>query len=297
MELSPATAALDLEGFTEGTFQAEDDVSIYYRVYGEAGPMKAPLLCLGGLTRNSKDFHPIARELSQYRRVICMDFRGRGRSGYDPNWRNYNVETYVNDILDLLYSIDVHRVIVLGTSLGGVCAMALGATAPTMLAGVVLNDVGPNISQAAQARIMGYVGVDVRMADYDAAAAALKAQFASHYPGIDENHWRFMAECTFVPDPVAGDLRLDYDLKIADALREQMKEPAVDLWPLFQSLAAIPTMVVRGELSDVLDQETFQRMAKEKPGVHQLLIPNRGHVPLPHEEPFAAELEDFMQPL
>lgn len=286
--------------YREHVFRSEDDIPLYCRDYGSGsgGGGGAPVLCLAGLTRNSKEFHRVASHLSATRRVLAMDFRGRGRSGYDANWRNYHPATYVRDVISLLAAAGIPRVVVLGTSLGGICAMALGAAAPTLLAGAVLNDVGPVLDPNGIARIAGYVGRDLRMPDIETAAAALKSQFAAAYPGRDEAFWLATADAVFVADPTRGDFRLDYDLHIGDALREQAKGGATpDLWPLYRSLADIPVLAVRGALSDVLDPATFERMAAEKPDLRCLLISNVGHTPIPHEEPFLSALDDFLAAL
>lgn len=282
--------------YREVTISAPDGVALYYRDYGAGNEGRLPLVCLTGLTRNSKDFHLIATELSSERRVLALDYRGRGRSGYDPNWHNYAPPTYVQDILLVLQQAGIARCVLLGTSLGGILTMALAAGVPGLVAAAILNDVGPSVSEEGRQRIAGYVGTDLRFATYEQAAAAIKQQFGYAYPGIAESHWLQSARDTFVRDPATGELRLDYDLKIGDALREQLSAPVPDLWPLYAALKPIPALAVRGALSDVLDQETFDRMLAEKPDLRRLLIPNRGHIPLPHEEPFRSVLHEFLKP-
>lgn len=282
--------------FREVTVPAADSIPLYYREYGTGADGRLPLVCLTGLTRNSKDFHRIASELAPDRRVLALDYRGRGRSGYDPNWRNYTPPTYVQDILTVLQHAGIRRAILLGTSLGGLLTMALAAGMPGLVGAAVLNDVGPTVSDEGRKRIAGYVGTDLRFATYEEAAAAIKRQFGYAYPGIAESHWLQSARDTFVRDATSGLLRLDHDLKIGDALREQVSGPVPDLWPLYAALKPIPTLAIRGALSDVLDQETFDRMLAEKPDLRRLLIPNRGHIPLPHEEPFRSVLHEFLEP-
>ncbi|HYM32425.1 MAG TPA: alpha/beta hydrolase [Candidatus Cybelea sp.] len=281
--------------YRERVFHAIDDVPIYLRDYGDPSSKRVPVLFLGGLTRNAKDAHLSAMHLSKERRVLAMDYRGRGRSGYDPDWRNYHPRVYVADVTQMLAMLDVHRVVIVGTSLGGICAMGMGAAAPTSLAGVVLNDIGPKIDDAGRVRIASYVGVDLRLPTVDAAADHLSRQFAHAYPDWDRELWLAMAEATFTSDPVARNLRLDYDLRIGDALKAQAGEPPTDLWPLYRSLRDIPVLAVRGDLSDILDSQTFDQMAEAKPDLIRLTVPRTGHVPLPHREPFATVLDEFLR--
>ncbi|MGB1548561.1 MAG: alpha/beta fold hydrolase, partial [Alphaproteobacteria bacterium] len=133
-------------------FLSQDGLRLYFRDYGDPLSEKAPLLCLAGLTRNSSDFHDLATRLMGERRILALDYRGRGRSDYDPDWRHYEARTYLNDIHHLLTATGVHRVVLVGTSLGGILSMALGAVMPMALAGVILNDVGPVVSTAGLAR-------------------------------------------------------------------------------------------------------------------------------------------------
>jgi pimeloyl-ACP methyl ester carboxylesterase len=284
----------DSAAYVGHVFHAQDDLTIYYREYGDDRSSATPLLCLSGLTRNSHDFDRLARRLSPSRRVLAMDYRGRGRSGYDPDWRHYEARTYISDVLHLLAVAGVQRVVVLGTSLGGLIAMALGAAAPSLLAGVILNDVGPVVASEGRDRIAAYVGKELRVASLDVGADLLTRQFESGYPGLPREGWLDYARGTFVFDPARGDYRLDYDLKIGDALREQVNGEIPDLWPLFRTLRHIPVLVLRGALSDVLDPATFARMAAEKPDLIRITVPDRGHVPLLDEPESLKAIDEFL---
>jgi pimeloyl-ACP methyl ester carboxylesterase len=143
--------------FSEKFYRSRDGLQLYYRDYaGDAG--KVPVLCLHGLTRNSRDFAALAAHIAPTRRVIVPDHRGRGRSQYDPHWLNYHPGTYVDDMWTLLQELSIERVIVVGTSLGGLMATLMAAMRPQMLAGVVLNDIGPEIDPTGAARIQSYAG-------------------------------------------------------------------------------------------------------------------------------------------
>src|ERR1043166_8100423 len=147
-----------MPAYREATVSAQDGLALYYRDYGDALASKTPVLCLPGLTRNSADFAELAGRLSGERRVICPDYRGRGRSAYDRNWRNYDPRVYLSDIVQLLAAPGLHRVIVTGTSMGGVITMGFAVAKPPMLAAAIINDIGPDIQGGGLSRIFDYVG-------------------------------------------------------------------------------------------------------------------------------------------
>lgn len=283
--------------YTEHFFHAQDGVRLYYRDYGDRRSPRAPLLCLSGLTRNSKDFHEIACRHASRRRVITFDFRGRGRSGYDPQPENYQLPTYINDVINLLVVAHTHRAVVLGTSMGGIVAMGMTAAIPTALAGVIFNDVGPDISEIGRQRIANYVGTDVRVATYEQAADMWRQNYATAYPRLDGEGWLRLARATFTEDRERGGLRLDYDLNIAIALRRQSQKPVPDLWPLFRGLRNVPLLALRGALSDILTAETFIKMKREHAGMISVTLPDVGHVPMLDEPEAEAAIDSFLADL
>jgi len=284
------------DGFRELRFHAQDDVEIFVRDYGDPDSTALPALCLSGLTRNSSDFRDLAPHLAARRRVLAMDYRGRGKSGTDPNWRNYSPPTYVADVLQLLTVAGLHRVAVIGTSLGGLVAMGLAAAQPASLAGVVLNDIGPEIATGGAGRIGEYVGQPLVLNDMAAAAAHQRQQFAGAYPDLDDAGWLWMAEGTFRRRD-DGRVELDYDLKLGDAVRESMSAGTPNLWPLFDALGHVPLLVIRGALSDLLTAETLEKMqarrAEQGQEMQAVVLENRGHVPLLNEPPALAAIDAF----
>ena len=279
--------------FREGRVGAQDGLSLYYRDYGDRASAKAPLICLTGLTRNAKDYHDFARRHAPKRRVICVDYRGRGRSAHDPNWRNYVPPTYVGDALAVLTALDIGHVVSVGTSLGGILTMGLGAARPAMLKAAILNDVGPVIDKDGLARIAGYVGTAVHVASLEEGAARLKAQFVGAYPDLSDDGWLMRAEQTFIRQ-ADGRYGLDYDLNLGNAVREAAAAPAADLWPLFGTLKNIPTLAIRGLLSDVLSAEVFETMKAVHPKLVPVLVRNRGHVPLLDEPDCQPAIDRFL---
>ncbi len=283
-------------GYNEGFFTSEDGLKLYYRDYpGQEDQQHPPLLCLSGLTRNTHDFHDLAKRLSPGRRVICMDYRGRGKSDRDPDYRHYAPPIYMQDALALMDHLGLRRAVFLGTSLGGLISMAIGAMMPEKVAAIILNDIGPEVSAEGRDRIMEYVGRDRRFASWEDAAAAQKAMFSAAYPDYTDRDWLQMARSTFVRDEDSGDLRLNYDLKLADALREQAESgDTPDLWAMFAMLKDIPILCLRGALSDVLSEETVARMRQLHPGIEIVDIPNRGHVPDLSEPESVRAIDDFL---
>lgn len=269
-----------------------DNLSLYVRDYGNPLDVRVPLFCLGGLTRNSKDFESLAERYSaDGRRVICPDYRGRGQSQYDPNWANYDPRTYIRDIQDIFAALNVHRVVVVGTSLGGILGMGMGAAMPTALAAVVMNDVGPVVETEGLDFIIDYIKEDRPHDDWDAAVVTIK-KMLPNLTFQDETIWLKMAENTFRKCD-DGKLRFDWDVNIAKPLlASDYKIP--DMWPLFRALADIPALVLRGAESDILSPECFAEMQKVKPDLVAVEIPRAGHVPTLAEPESRAALDEFL---
>lgn len=266
-----------MSGWTSHRFTAQDGTSIAWRRYGTG--TATPVICLAGLTRNAADFNRLATRLGADRVVICPDYRGRGRSGR-ADWHTYVPATYVSDIFHLVTVANLHRFAVIGTSMGGLLAMALSIIMPAALAGVVINDVGPDISADGQGRILDHVGIDRRFASLAAAAEDLRATYGATYPDWTDTDWRTFAASTYTGDAASGQWILDYDLKLRDALRLQMRTGELpDLWAMFGGLRDIPVLLVHGGRSDVLRPATIGRMLAVKPDMGVITLPERGHAP------------------
>ncbi len=278
-------------GFAERRYSAEDGLSLYYRRYGDPLATKLPLLCLTGLTRNSKDYHALALRLAGERMVICPDYRGRGRSAYDPDWRRYRPEIYVRDLNQLMILDGLARVIVVGTSLGGLLTMGLGVFRPSALAGVILNDVGPDIHAEGVARILAYVGRDDPQPDWPTAARELERRLP--LLGLDsEAKWLGLAERSYRRGE-DGILHVDWDINLARPLLLAKKPPA-DLWRLFRALRGVPMLVLRGGQSDILTEATLARMIAARPGLRHVTLPGVGHVPALDEPQSLEAIDEFL---
>ncbi len=278
--------------FRERTVSAGNGLRLYLRDYGDPLSHGMPLVCLGGLTRNSKDFEILAGRLSRRRRVVCPDYRGRGRSDYDPDWRNYAPRIILGDVIQLLAATNLHRVVVCGVSFGGLLAMGLAVAAPTLLAGVILDDVGPELDPEVGRQILDYISVDHPQPDWTAAVAEVKARF----PNLSysaEADWRRFAEATYRPG-ADGRLHFDWDVRLAKPLIAE-RGRARDYWPLYRALKRVPVLAIRGGLSKVLSEATFARMAAEKPDLMQLTLPGVGHVPMLDEPEAERAIDDFLE--
>jgi len=262
--------------YHEGRFSAQDGLSLYYRDYGDKLADGPVVLCLPGLTRNSKDYHELAARLSGAYRVICPDYRGRGQSDYDPNYKNYHPVTYINDLQHLLTALNIHQIVSIGTSMGGILTMALAAVVPSMLLGAVINDVGPEVDTSGIERIAAYIGDDTPQPDWHAAVSHLKKVMKD--PGLQTgDDWLELAKSSY-KETATGDLHIDWDPAIAKALKEQ-KQEAVDLWPLFKALGGRPVLGVHGAESDILSADIFDAMGKALPNFTGITVPNVGHTP------------------
>jgi pimeloyl-ACP methyl ester carboxylesterase len=269
-----------------------DGIALYHRLYDRAGPAAPAVMCLPGLTRNSKDFEDLARHLAPRYRVICPDLRGRGQSGRDPVWKNYHPGTYLADLAALLAELGIARLAVVGTSLGGLLAMLLPSVRPGIVAGMVLNDIGPEIDPVGAERIRGYAGRLPAVRDWSEATAQLRTVFGAAWPGLDEATWSRLAHRSYRADangtPVA-----DVDPFVGEALRAA-PATAGDLWPVFATLGQIPVLAIRGALSDILSLATFERMQREHPRLTALSVANRGHVPLLDEPESLQAIDAFL---
>jgi pimeloyl-ACP methyl ester carboxylesterase len=212
-------------------------------------------------------------------RLIRMDYRGRGRSDHDPDFMNYNIVRESQDALELMDHLGLRRVTLIGTSRGGLIAMALSLSHADRLAGVVLNDIGPEVADDGIERILDYVGKPPAARTLDEAAGALKSVHAGDFPGVTLERWRKQAGAMFDEQP-GGGLALRYDPDLRKALVGQAGAgEGPDLWTLFDHLKDTPLAVIRGAHSDLLSAGTLEKMAERHPGLIAETVPDRGHVP------------------
>ena len=260
-------------------YQSDDDLRLYARDYPCTIANAPVILCLPGLTRNSKDFATLATTLQQTHRVICPDQRGRGRSARDTDAARYRPDQYVLDMRALLDLLHIPEVVVIGTSLGGLMAILMMATLPTRINAAVLNDIGPEIDPRGVARIAEYVGKTAPANTWDEAATQTAMTNGAAFPDFSRHDWHAMARDLYIQEgnvPV-----LDYDPAIAQGLATGTAAP--NLWPLFDSVGQKPMLVIRGAVSDILSIKTMVEMSRRLPHLVSLNIAGRGHAPTLNE--------------
>lgn len=277
---------------TEFRYNSNDGLSLYCRDYPTPGANPTTVLCLHGLTRNSRDFIDLALHLQPCYRVLTPDVRGRGNSAYDPVWQNYHPLTYVNDVWALLDHLQLMQVIVIGTSMGALMGMLLAADKPERIAGLVLNDAGPELDPVGLARIAQYAGKLPAVTTWQEAAAQMRTTYGDALRGLSDAQWLAYARKSFrertdgVPIP-------DSDPKIGDAMRAAATAPQ-NIWPIYQKILPTPILVIRGEYSDILSAATVARMAQAKPDLRAVTVANRGHAPLLDEPECLAAIDRFL---
>jgi pimeloyl-ACP methyl ester carboxylesterase len=268
--------------WTDGWWTSADGLRLHYRDYaGNAG--RPPILCIPGLTRNARDFEGIADRLAGEWRLICVDLRGRGESGYAKDPMSYTPLVYLQDVELLVAALGLPRFAIFGTSLGGLVAMLMATANPVRLAGVLLNDVGPELEQSGLDHIRTYVGRPQAWPTWVHAARALCEAQKERYPDWNLDQWLVFAKrcCRLTPE---GRIVFDYDMRIAEPIRQPT--PPVDLWPMFRALNGVPTLLVHGALSDLLSDAAVEKMRAEMPDLDVAIVPRVGHAPT-LEEPEA----------
>lgn len=284
--------AAGVQAWEDKYWTSRDGLKLHYRDY--AGPAdRPPLLMLHGLTRNARDFEDLAARYAGEWRVIAVDFRGRGLSAWDEDSSRYSPVVYAADVLQLLDELGIDQAIFLGTSLGGLVTMIVAATASQRLAGVLLNDVGPELDLSGIDRIKSYVGKSVVFADWQQAANELNGRAGDVHPAYGKDEWLRFAKRT-CRETEKG-VEFDYDMAIADPFNEANSGEAADGWPYYRNLDGRPVLVLRGEHSDLLTDAAAARMQTEIDDVEVVTVPRVGHAPDLSEPEAAAAIDRLLE--
>jgi pimeloyl-ACP methyl ester carboxylesterase len=275
---------------------AADGLRLHYVDYAPAGQGGAtPVVCLPGLTRSAEDFQTLAEALAaRGRRVLALDYRGRGLSDRDPDWRRYSLDVEEADILATLAAAGVERAVVIGTSRGGIHVMRFASRRPEILRAAVVNDIGPVVDAGGLRRIKSYVGRLPTVGSLPIALAALKLVAGPQFTALGQEEWEIFARATFVE--VNGRLELRYDPELAHVLDEIGPESGPLLFTEeWKAMASIPALVIRGSNSDLLSKETFDAMAEDHPLLERLTVEGQGHAPLLLDAPTIGVIADFIE--
>ncbi|MDO9411868.1 MAG: alpha/beta hydrolase [Pseudolabrys sp.] len=280
---------------------APDGLKLHARDYGRHSGRGLPVVCLPGLARSGGDFEALATALANDpknpRRVVALDYRGRGQSDYDRDPANYSFQVEIADVLAVLTALDCLPAIFIGTSRGGILTMLLAPLRPTAIAGVVLNDIGPAIEPKGLMRIKGYVGKLPQPRSYEEGAEILRRLFSAQFPTQTQDDWLASARRTF--KQVNGGFVPDHDVALAKTMEGvDFEKPLPPLWAQFDALAHVPVMVIRGEHSDLLTDATVEQMAAHRQSasspLETLVVPDQGHAPLLAEADTIARIADFV---
>jgi pimeloyl-ACP methyl ester carboxylesterase len=264
-------------------YRSSDGLALFVRDYGPRLSPRLPVVCLAGLSRNSRDFDQLGKVLAgdteRPRRVLAFDYRGRGRSAWDGSSDNYNPLTEMGDVLDGMAALGVPRAAVVGTSRGGIIGMLMAVARPTMLAALVLNDIGPTIEPLGLARLKTYIGRMPAPDDWADAERVLRRLHGAQFTGLSDADWQAYTRLTFHNDN--GRPAGDYDPALARTLDGiEFDKPLPTLWKEFAAFASMPILVIRGENSDLLSPETVAAMAAAHPGLETITVAGQGHAPL-----------------
>lgn len=277
------------QSFRDVYCQSADGLKLHAKIIGPDNSTLLPVLCLPGLTRTSDDFDDIARAIASNpaapRKVVAVDYRGRGLSDYDPDPAKYAVPNELGDVLAIAASQGIARAILLGTSRGGLISMALAAAQPQLLAGVILNDIGPALEMEGLMKIKGYIANPPPRETWDDAARGLKELFGSVFPSLNGAGWMAWAHRAF-REKAGGGLERTYDLKLSHALDGlDPANPLPQVWELFDKLAGVPLMLIHGGLSDLLSAQGVQDMVARRPDIDLVKVADQGHAPLLADRP------------
>ncbi|WFU09960.1 alpha/beta hydrolase [Rhizobium sp. CB3090] len=289
----------DESGFVSRTIPAPDGLRLHARDYGgeSSSSSLSPIVCLPGLTRNSRDFHDLALLLSRDpvkpRRVITLDARGRGLSAWDDDKSHYNLAVEAQDVLATCATLNISKAVFIGTSRGGLVLHLLAASHPDILKAVILNDIGPVLEKEGLGNIRDYLNRDRRPADWNEAVEILRENHGDAFTALTADDWRDMAQAIYTYRD--GKIIADFDPAIAAQMKSlDLEAPLPDLWPQFESFQKIPLMVIRGENSKLLTTASIEEMARRHPGMRVKIAVGQGHAPILHLGDIPAAIRHFL---
>ena len=282
--------------FKEIRFTSADGLSLYGRVYGEDEASAPTVVCLAGLTRNSRDFHGLAASLAADGfRMVTIDSRGRGNSDFANDIAEYNVVTEAEDVLAGLAALGIEHAAFIGTSRGGLLIHMLAAMRPTVMRAVVLNDIGPVIEIDGLFQIRGYLGQAPTLTSWGEAATVQKALHSKAFPALADDDWMRHAKAIYRED-AKGSIMPDYDPQITQTLASLQADAQLPaLWAQFDGLKHLPMMILRGENTRLLSQKTFDEMLARHPGSVGVTVSGQGHAPMLDTGTLPVQISKFLK--
>jgi pimeloyl-ACP methyl ester carboxylesterase len=278
--------------WTDRWWTSGDGLRLHYRDYeGDEG--RPPILCIPGLTRNARDFEGVAYRLKGDWRLICVELRGRGDSEYASDPMSYVPPVYWQDMEALIAELALERFILFGTSLGGLITMLLAMAGKQRIAAALLNDIGPTIEEKGLEHIRSYVGRPQSWKSWEDAARAIADAQRDRYPDWGVDRWLVYARrlCREMPN---RSIALHYDMRLAEPFGAPGGDTGFDLWSAFAALEGTPSLVVHGELSDLLSAATVERMCAENPAMEAVTVPRVGHAPTLDEPEAQAAIDRLL---
>jgi pimeloyl-ACP methyl ester carboxylesterase len=294
----PGSAELSADDGQSIYTTAPDGLRLHVRDHGPRDTKHLPVVCLPGLSRTAADFDVLAKALasdpSTPRRVLALDYRGRGLSEYDRNPANYSLAVELGDVLAVLAACAVSAAVFIGTSRGGLLTMLMAKARRELIAGAVLNDIGPVVEMAGLMRIKSYVGKLPQQRTIAEGAAALRRLFSDQFPKLTDDVWQMMAERTW--RQTEHGLVPTYDVRLLETLSAvDPDHPLPELWAEFDALAGTPLMVIHGVNSDILSAETVAEMRMRRQDLAVIEVPDQGHTPLLIEPEIIARIADILK--
>ena len=251
---------------------------MHYTEWGDAANPRV-VICVHGLTRTGRDFDYLARALESDFRVICPDIVGRGKSDWLDDKQGYGYPQYMSDVTALIARItsDTDRTLHwVGTSMGGILGILLAACRRSPVAQLVVNDVGTLIPRAALERIASYVGKSPHFPSLAALEAHVRVISAPFGPLTDEQ-WRHLTLHSS-REHSDGTWSMGYDPGIAVPF-EKSAAADVDLSRYWEAVSC-PTLLLRGQHSDVLPRDVATQMIQRGPRPRFVEFPGVGHAPM-----------------
>jgi pimeloyl-ACP methyl ester carboxylesterase len=272
---------------------SSDGVRLHLRVHEPDGRPRGNVICLPGLTRDWRDFEPLAAHLAgEGYRVAALDFRGRGLSAHDANAMHYHIPYEAIDTLQALAALNMTQAHFIGTSRGGMVTMYLATIAREKILSATLNDIGPVLEMAGLMRIASYVGKARPITSWEEVVASLQRTNPG-FESFSSDDWMQFAKATCVERD--GQLVTLYDPAIGHVFSMiDPSKPFPTLWPWYDALQGIRTLIIRGENSDLLSNATCAEMLAHNSAAKLVIAEGEAHAPMLGRDRLKAEIGAFL---